>query len=113
MVSISDENGTITYANENFYTISGYTKEEVIGKKHNILRHSDIKKDIFKELWKTIKEKKVWHGIIKNRGKNGDYWIDATIVPIVDSNGNIHAAYQKQWHNPECCIHRDRYPANN
>ena len=89
MVSISDEQGTITYANENFYTISGYTKEEVIGKKHNILRHSDIKKDIFKELWKTIKDKKVWHGIIKNRGKNGDYWIDATIVPIVDSNGNI------------------------
>ena len=89
IVSKSDEKGNITEANENFYAISGYTKEEVIGKKHNILRHSDIDKDTFKELWATIRSKKVWHGVIKNRGKKGDYWIDATIVPIVDSNGNI------------------------
>ena len=89
IVTKSDLNGNITYANDHFCEVSGYTKEEVIGKPHNIVRHPDSSVKVFKELWKTIKSKKVWKGVLLNKGKVNDYWVDIVIVPILDDNDEI------------------------
>jgi PAS domain S-box-containing protein len=90
IVSKSDLRGTITYVNDIFCEISGYTKEELISKPHNIVRHPDMPKEFFKDLWNTIKAKKVFKGILKNKNKNGEaYYVASTIVPILDDNGDI------------------------
>ena len=90
IVSKADLIGNITYVNDNFTKVTGYTKDEVIGKPHSILRHPNNSKEIFKDLWKTIKSKKVWKKILENRDKYGnDYWVDITILPILDDNENI------------------------
>jgi len=90
IVSKADKAGFITYVNDAFIEISGYTKEELIGSSHSIVRHPDSDKEIFKEMWKTIKAKKVWQGNIKNRAKDGsDYYVYATIVPILDEHDEI------------------------
>jgi len=89
IVSKSDLSGKIIYVNDNFCRVSGYKREEVIGKTHNILRHPDNPKEIFEELWKTIVNKKVWKNILKNRGKLGDYWVDISILPILDDSDKI------------------------
>lgn len=89
IVSKSDLHGRITYANDAFCEISGYTREEVLGKPHSILKSSFTAKENFKELWQTITAKKVWKGILCNRGKNGYYWINTSILPILDANDNI------------------------
>ena len=85
IVSKTDTNGTIIYANDNFCGISGYDREELIGVAHNITRHPDMPAAFFKELWDTIKAKQVFKGTIKNRRKNGEYYyVDTTILPIID-----------------------------
>lgn len=91
IVSKTDSKGVITYVNDVFCEISGYTKEELIGQNHNILRHPDMSKETFKELWTTIKtDKKLWQGKIKNRTKDGGYYIvEANIVPILNKEGAI------------------------
>ncbi|WOE69205.1 ATP-binding protein [Hydrogenimonas thermophila] len=90
IVSKTDKRGIITYINDNFCKISGYTREELIGKSHNIVRHPDTPKETFKEMWQTILSKKPWHGIIKNLRKDGtDYIVDAIIYPILDTSGEI------------------------
>ncbi len=91
IVSKTDLNGVITFANENFCKISGYTKEELIGQSHNIVRHPDTAKFVFKDMWNTIKNhKKTWSGIVKNKAKNGDsYYVSATVSPIFDIKGNV------------------------
>ncbi|CAM3460084.1 response regulator [Arcobacter aquimarinus] len=91
IVSKTDEKGIITYVNEQFCLLSGYSKKELIGKNHNIVSHPDNKKELYKKIWNTIKnEKKSWTGKIKNKKKDGTYyWIDALIKPILDKNGNI------------------------
>jgi PAS domain S-box-containing protein len=90
IVSKTDSRGIITYVNEAFCAISGYTKSELIGKPHNIVRHPDSDAKIFKELWRTIQAKKVFKGIIKNRKKSGEaYYVDATIVPILNEENKI------------------------
>ncbi|MCK5111346.1 MAG: PAS domain S-box protein [Arcobacteraceae bacterium] len=90
IVSRSNLAGKITYVNDKFTEVSGYTKEEVIGKNHNMVRHEDTPKEIFYELWETIKSGKPWSGIIKNKAKSGEpYWVDTTIVPIKDENNKI------------------------
>lgn len=90
IVSISDKRGYITYVNDTFVKISGYSREELIGKPHNIIRHPDSPSEVFKVLWKTILNKKPWHGIIKNRSKDGStYYVDSSITPILDNNGEI------------------------
>ena len=72
LISKTNPKGIITYVNNLFCKISGYTKEELLGKPHNIVRHPDMPKTVFKELWETIKDKKQpWTGIIKNRTKQG------------------------------------------
>jgi len=83
IVSTTDLKGALTYVNDDFIKISGFTREELIGKNHNIVRHPDIPPAAFADLWKTLHEEKAWMGIIKNRCKNGDYyWVDAYVTPI-------------------------------
>lgn len=91
IVSKTNTAGIITYANNMFCEISGYTREELIGRSHNIVRHKDSPKIIFEELWNVIKnEKKIWSGIIKNKRKDGTTYIVQTyIMPIMDSNNEI------------------------
>ncbi|QKF81784.1 PAS domain-containing protein [Halarcobacter ebronensis] len=89
IVSETDAKGTILYANEDFCKISGYTKEELIGKPHNVVRHPDMPKAAFKDLWETIQRGDIWKGIVKNKTKNGDYyWVNATAYPSTSPNGN-------------------------
>lgn len=90
LVSKTDLKGNITYANDAFVKISGFTMDELISKPHNIVRHKDVPKKVYKDMWETIKSKKVWHGEIKNVKKDGSYYIvQATVMPILDSNGEI------------------------
>ncbi|MEZ7933564.1 MAG: PAS domain S-box protein [Sulfurospirillum sp.] len=90
IVSKTDKAGIITYVNEQFCEISGYSIHELIGSSHNIIRHPDTSKETFQELWTTIQKGKRWHGVIKNRKKDGSaYWLDAYIHPIIDLKGNI------------------------
>lgn len=89
IISITDLKGKITYANQEFLDIAGYTEEEIVGKPHNIVRHPDIPRSVFKDFWDTIQSGNPWRGVVKNRSKNGDhYWVDAIVVPRVE-NGAI------------------------
>ena len=90
IVSKTNPKGVITYVNDKFCEISGYTRTELIGKPHNIIRHPDMPREAFKELWDTIKAKKSWSGIVTNMSKNGSqYIVDTTIIPILDVDGDI------------------------
>jgi len=90
IVSKTDAYGVITYVNKAFCNASGYTQSELIGKPHNIVRHPETPPDFFRELWRTIQAKKVFHATIKNRKKSGeDYYVDATIIPILDEENRI------------------------
>ena len=91
IISKTDTKGHITYVNDNFCKISGYTKDELIGKNHNMVRPIDSPKELYKDMWNTIKKKKQqWNGILKNISKNGDlYYVKSTITPLFDKDGNI------------------------
>ena len=90
IVSKANKEGFITYVNDAFVNISGYTKEELIGSSHSLVRHPESDRAIFKDMWKTIKAKQVWQGNIKNRAKDGkNYYVYATIVPILDEHDEI------------------------
>ena len=91
IISRTDKNGIITFVNDNFCKTSEYTKEELIGNTHNLVKHPDNSKEIYSDLWNTIKNKKLeWKGVIKNLSKNGKtYYIKTTIKPILDLNGDI------------------------
>lgn len=91
IISKTDQNGVITFVNDNFCKISGYKKEELIGQPHNIVRHPDNPKELFQALWHRIKVDKLsWQGVIKNLSKNGkSYYVKSTIKPLLDNEGNI------------------------
>ena len=87
LISRTDTRGIITYCNDVFEQISGYTRAELIGKSHNIVRHPDMPPQAFKWLWDTNKAGLPWRGMVKNRCKNGDhYWVRATVAPIIENN---------------------------
>ncbi len=89
LMSESDLYGNITYVNDKFCEVAKWRRDEVIGKPHNILRHPDTPKEVFKEMWQTIKSGKIFRGTYKNRAKDGStYWVEATISPVLDANGN-------------------------
>lgn len=90
LISKTDTKGKIIYANELFYAVSGYTQEELLGKPHNIVRHENMPKEIFQELWETISKGEIWSGHIQNKAKDGSsYYVDAKIFPIKDNENNI------------------------
>lgn len=83
IISRTDLKGVITYANETFVEISGFDIDELIGKPHNIVRHPDMPKSIFKELWETLKKDGLWSGVVKNLRKDeGFYWVYAEISEV-------------------------------
>ena len=85
IVSRTDSGGRITFINKAFTDISGFTAEELIGQPHNIVRHPEMPKEGFADLWKTIKAGRPWEGLVKNRTKAGDYyWVQANVTPIVE-----------------------------
>ena len=88
IVSTTDTNGTILSANEKFCEVSGYSREELIGRNHNLIQSGFHTKEFYKDLWDTIAHGKIWHGTVCNRKKNGDeYWVESTIVPFLDEHG--------------------------
>jgi len=91
IVSKTDPKGIITYVNDEFCKISGYSKEELIGKPHNIVRHPNNPKEIYRQMWDVIKNKKgIWKGVIRNKTKSGkSYYVDCLIMPIVNEYGEI------------------------
>ncbi|WP_323586825.1 bifunctional diguanylate cyclase/phosphodiesterase [Aliarcobacter butzleri] len=89
IISTADLKGNITYVNDKFCEVSLYTYEEVLGKPHSIVRGEEDD-EIFQQLWETIKNKKVWYGVLKNKKKNGDfYWVDINIRPILNEKNEI------------------------
>lgn len=89
LLSETDEKGIIKYANDEFCEYSGYSLDELIGKPHNCVRHSEMPKEAFQDLWNTIKKGNPWKGFVKNRSKNGQfYWVFATVFPFVAGDGN-------------------------
>ncbi|MBN2964759.1 EAL domain-containing protein [Sulfurospirillum sp. T05] len=90
IVSKTDLRGIITYANKAFEKISGYTQEELVGKPHNIVRHPDMDKSVFEDMWNVISHGQIWKGVVKNRHKDGGpYVVEATIIPILDTQGKV------------------------
>ncbi len=90
IVSRTDLKGVITYADDTFVEISGFSREELIGSSHNIVRHPGMPPAAFAWAWETIKADRPWRGLVKNRCKNGDYyWVDALIVPVLKDNRKI------------------------
>lgn len=90
ITSETDTHGIITYVSQPFIDISGYKKEELIGQHHNIVRHEDMPKEAFQEMWDTIRAKKVWRGEVKNKKKNGGfYWVDSVVFPILNHQQEI------------------------
>ena len=90
IVSETDLKGIITYANRKFCQIAGYDKEELLGKPHNIIRHPDMPKAAFKDMWDTIQKDKEWIGLVKNLRKDGRYyWVKTYIKPVYKDGEKI------------------------
>ncbi|MCK5854456.1 MAG: PAS domain S-box protein, partial [Sulfurovaceae bacterium] len=90
IVSKTDLSGRITYVNDTFERLSGYSRKELLGHAHSIIRDPDVKKEVFKEMWESIESKKSWHGELQNRTKSGEFYVvDAHIFPLLDKNDEI------------------------
>ncbi|WP_224999034.1 PAS domain-containing protein [Cesiribacter sp. SM1] len=91
LLTESDLYGSITYVNDKFCEVSGWSQQEVLGKPHSILRHPDNPKEFYKEMWATIKNGRMWQGRFPNRAKDGStYWVDSAIAPVMDQTGKPH-----------------------
>lgn len=89
LISSTDLKGVITHCNQAFIDISGYSREELIGKAHNMIRHPDMPPAAFENMWKHLKAGRPWMGLVKNRAKNGDYyWVSAYVTPLIE-HGNV------------------------
>jgi len=90
IISKTDREGIITFVNDEFCNISGYSKDELIGQNHNIIRHPDVPKSTFKLLWNTINAKEIYKNTVKNLTKNGStFYVNTTVIPILDEDENI------------------------
>ena len=94
ITSLTDTDGSIISVSKAFCAISGYSKEELVGQNHRVLRHPDMSEKLYKQMWETITAGKVWRGEVKNLKKDGSYyWVDAIIEPLFDNEGNIKGYY--------------------
>ena len=85
LVSTTDLKGRILHCNAAFVEVSGYTRDELLGQPHNLIRHPDMPAEAFRDLWETIAAGKPWSGLVKNRRKDGDhYWVQANVTPLLD-----------------------------
>lgn len=90
LISTTDTESTITFANQHFCDVAGYMPDDLIGQYHNIVRHPDMPKAAFKQLWDTVKSGKSWMGLVKNKRQDGGfYWVSAFVTPIMDKHGKI------------------------
>lgn len=90
VISYTDAKGQITRANDVFIELSGFSRDELIGKSHNIVRHPDMPPEAFRDLWDTLKKGRPWSGLVKNRRKDGDhYWVRAYASPLADGTGYV------------------------
>ena len=88
LVSTTDLKGRILYCNSAFISVSGYTRDELLGQPHNMIRHPDMPAEAFADMWDTIASGTPWSGLVKNRRKNGDhYWVNANVTPLLDRHG--------------------------
>src|SRR5690606_9165209 len=100
LISITNLKGLIQYANDDFCDVSGYSRNELKGQPHNLIRHPDMPPAAFQDLWSTLKAGQSWMGIVKNRCKNGDhYWVDAFVSPT--QSGTQTVEYQSVRTKPE------------
>ncbi|MDQ5896252.1 MAG: aerotaxis receptor [Pseudomonadota bacterium] len=87
LVSTTDLQGRILYCNPAFIEVSGYTREELLGQPHNMIRHPDMPEEAFRDMWQTIELGDPWSGLVKNRRKNGDhYWVMANVTPLLEGD---------------------------
>ena len=87
LVSVTDLKGRITYCNPSFIAVSGYSREELQGQPHNLVRHPDMPADAFRDMWETIQSGLPWTGLVKNRRKDGDhYWVQANATPMTNGD---------------------------
>ncbi|HBN58663.1 MAG TPA: chemotaxis protein [Halomonas sp.] len=87
LISRTDLKGNVTYANAAFVEVSGYSRDELLGAPHNLIRHPDMPEAAYADFWKTIQAGGAWQGTVKNRRKNGDhYWVNATVAPLRDGD---------------------------
>jgi aerotaxis receptor len=90
LVSTTDLQGRILYCNQTFVEVSGYSREELMGQAHNLVRHPDMPAEAFRDMWVTISAGHPWAGLVKNRRKNGDhYWVQANVTPLLDAAGQV------------------------
>ena len=90
IISQTDHNGLITYANRMFCEVSGYKPDELIGQSHSIIRHPSMPKNLFEKMWNNILSGHIWNGVVKNVRKDGlYYWVYTEILPIKDKNDKI------------------------
>lgn len=90
IVSKTDLKGHITYANQTFLNIAGYTEKEILGQPHSIIRHPDMPRCVFKLLWDTLKERREIFAYVKNMSKSGDYyWVFAHVTPTFDASEHV------------------------
>ena len=89
LVSETDAKGIIQFANDDFCKVAEFTVEELMGKPHNVVRHPDMPKAAFKDLWETVKKGEIWTGYVKNATKSGGYyWVYATVFPFESCDGS-------------------------
>jgi len=118
LVSETDDKGIIKFANDDFCNIAGYSLEDLVGKPHNIVRHSDMPRAAFKSLWDTVRKGETWTGFVKNATRGGGYyWVFATVYPFESCDGTrgylscrrkpsradieVHEALYRQWKSKE------------
>ena len=111
LVSETDEKGIIRFANDDFCKIAEYTLDDMMGQPHNMVRHKDMPKAAFKDLWDTVKKGNIWTGYVKNATKSGGYyWVYATVYPFESCDGSKgYMSCRRKASNDEIAEHEALY----